>query len=136
MPDGTDAVILALGANDMLRGVDPAVTKKALGDAIRRLRARNIDVMIAGMRAAPNLGADYAKKFDAMYEELAREYGVLLYPFLLDGPEESLDALVGKTLGLCKAKGALKPGDRVVFLAGLPLSRKGTTNVIRVETVQ
>ncbi|HMN51322.1 MAG: arylesterase [Xanthobacteraceae bacterium] len=85
VPDGTDAVILALGANDMLRGVDPAVTKKALGDAIRRLRARNIDVMIAGMRAAPNLGADYAKKFDAMYEELAREYGVLLYPFLLDG---------------------------------------------------
>ena len=85
LPGKPDLVILELGANDMLRGVDPAVTKKALGDAIRRLRARNIDVMIAGMRAAPNLGADYAKKFDAMYEELAREYGVLLYPFLLDG---------------------------------------------------
>jgi pyruvate kinase len=58
-----------------------------------------------------------------------------VYPFLLEGPEESLDALVAQTFDTCKRKGVLKAGDRVVFLAGLPLSRRGTTNVIRVETV-
>jgi pyruvate kinase len=73
-------------------------------------------------------------KDDRVYHQLAMNWGV--YPFLLEGPEEALDAIVIQTLGACKRKGVLKAGDRVVFLAGLPLSRRGTTNVIRVETVK
>ncbi len=72
-------------------------------------------------------------KDERVYHQLAMNWGV--YPFLLESPEESLDAQVGRTIETCKRKGGLKAGDRVVFLAGLPLSRKGTTNVIRVETV-
>jgi acyl-CoA thioesterase I len=85
VPDGTDAVILVLGANDMLRGLDPAQTRKALDDAIKRLKARKIDVLVGGMRAAPNLGAEYAGKFDSIYPELAKEHDVLIYAFFLDG---------------------------------------------------
>ena len=85
MSDKTDGVIVALGANDMLRGLDPAVTQKALDDILRRLGERRIPVLLAGMRAAPNLGADFGKRFDAIYPELAAKHGVLLYPFLLDG---------------------------------------------------
>ncbi len=83
--DGTDAVILVLGANDMLRGVEPEIARKNLDDMIRRLKARKIEVLLGGMRAAPNLGAEYAKKFDALYADLAREHDVLIYPFFLEG---------------------------------------------------
>ena len=85
VPDGTDAVILELGANDMLRGVDPKVTREALAEIVRRLKARNIEVLLCGMRAAPNLGPDYVRAFDAIYPELAAANDVLLYPFFLDG---------------------------------------------------
>ncbi|KMO41989.1 GDSL family lipase [Methylobacterium aquaticum] len=85
VPDGTDGVILELGANDMLRGTDPAVTEKALGGIIARLKARGIPVMLAGMRAAPNLGPDYGRRFDALYPRLAERDGLVLYPFFLDG---------------------------------------------------
>jgi acyl-CoA thioesterase-1 len=85
VPEGTDAVILELGANDMLRGVDPKITRKALADIVSRLKARHIEVLLCGMRAAPNLGADYARAFDAIYPELAQANGLLLYPFFLDG---------------------------------------------------
>jgi acyl-CoA thioesterase I len=85
VPDKTDGVIVALGANDMLRGIDPAVTRKALDDILRRLGARKIPVLLAGMRAAPNFGADFGKRFEAIYPELAASHGALLYPFLLDG---------------------------------------------------
>ena len=71
MPEGTDAVILELGANDMLRGIDPKVTRAALDEIIRRLKARGIAVLLCGMLAPPNLGADYARAFDAIYPELA-----------------------------------------------------------------
>jgi acyl-CoA thioesterase I len=83
--DNADGVIVALGANDMLRGIDPTVTRQALDDMLRRLGERKIPVLLAGMRAAPNLGQDFAKRFEAIYPELAAKYGVLLYPFLLDG---------------------------------------------------
>lgn len=73
-------------------------------------------------------------KDDRVYHQLSMNWGV--YPFLLEGPEEALDAMVVQTLGTCKRRDVLKTGDRVVFLAGLPLSRRGTTNVIRVETVK
>ncbi len=85
VPAGTDAVIVALGANDMLRGVDPAATRRALEEIVRRLRDRGIPVLLVGMRAAPNLGADYGRAFEAIYPALAAEYGLLLHPFLLDG---------------------------------------------------
>ncbi|MGL4324718.1 MAG: arylesterase [Beijerinckiaceae bacterium] len=85
VPEGTRAVILELGANDALRGVDPAVTRAALEDMLKKLQARRIPVLLAGMKAPPNMGADYAAKFDAIYPELAAQYGATLYPFFLDG---------------------------------------------------
>ncbi|TIW64781.1 MAG: arylesterase, partial [Mesorhizobium sp.] len=78
-------VILELGANDMLRGVAPAVPEKNLDEMLARLKVRKIGVLLAGMRAAPNLGADYQNAFDAIYPKLAAKYGVPLYPFFLDG---------------------------------------------------
>ena len=78
-------LLRSLGANDMLRGIDPKVTRAALEEIVRRLAARRIAVLIAGMRAAPNLGADYGRDFEAIYAELAAKNGLLLYPFFLDG---------------------------------------------------
>lgn len=83
--DGTDGVILELGANDALRGVDPATTRKGLEAFITKLKARGIPVLLAGMYAPRNLGADYATRFDAIYPELAKSHGLVLYPFFLEG---------------------------------------------------
>lgn len=83
--EGTQGVILELGANDALRGLDPDLTYKALGEIITRLKARGIKILLAGMRAPPNMGADYQARFDAIYARLAREHEVMLYPFFLDG---------------------------------------------------
>jgi len=85
VPAGTDAVILELGANDMLRGVDPQVTRQALETIIRTLKARGIEVLLAGMRSAPNLGADYRRAFDRIFPDLASAYGLVFYSFFLDG---------------------------------------------------
>lgn len=90
VPDGTDAVIVELGANDMLRGVKPDVTRGALDAILRRLTARHIAVLLCGMRAAPNLGAEYGQAFERIYPELAAKYGLLLYPFFLDGVAANL----------------------------------------------
>ena len=85
VPQGTDAVIVELGANDMLRGLKPDVTRQALDAIARRLTERHIAVLLCGMRAAPNLGAAYGEAFERIYPELATKYGVPLYPFFLDG---------------------------------------------------
>jgi acyl-CoA thioesterase-1 len=85
VPEGTDAVILELGANDMLRGVDPDVTRRALDETVRRLTERRIPVLLAGMRAIPNLGIDYVRGFEAIYSDIAAKYDVPLYPFFLEG---------------------------------------------------
>ncbi|RUU13445.1 arylesterase [Mesorhizobium sp. M6A.T.Ca.TU.002.02.2.1] len=85
VPDGTQLVILELGANDMLRGVSPDITQKNLDAMLAKLKQRKIAVLLAGMRAAPNLGADYQNGFDAIFPKLAEKYGVPLYPFFLDG---------------------------------------------------
>ncbi len=85
VPDGTDLVIVELGANDMLRGMDPAGTKTALDAILARLQARGIKVLLAGMIAAPNLGADYGGRFNAIFPALARDKKVPLYPFFLAG---------------------------------------------------
>jgi len=93
VPEGTDGVILELGANDMLRGLEPAATRTALDAILRRLAERHIAVLICGMRAAPNLGAEYGKAFEGIYPELAAKYGVPLYPFFLDGVAGDLHLL-------------------------------------------
>jgi acyl-CoA thioesterase-1 len=85
IPQGTQAVIVELGANDMLRGIEPKVTRAALDAIIQRLKARGIKVLLCGMYAAPNLGEPYGKAFNSIYPELAAKYGVALYPFFLDG---------------------------------------------------
>jgi acyl-CoA thioesterase I len=85
VPDGTDGVILELGANDALRGLDPSIPEKALDQILTKLKARGIPVLIAGMYAPRNNGEAYAKAFDAIYPRLAEKHGAMLYPFFLDG---------------------------------------------------
>jgi acyl-CoA thioesterase I len=85
VPEGTQAVILELGANDMLRGLDPRLTRKTLQEILRRLGERHIEVLLCGMLAAPNLGTDYAQAFNGMFPELAADHHLSLYPFFLDG---------------------------------------------------
>ncbi len=85
VPEGTEAVILELGANDALRGIDPAVTRAALSDILTRLKARKIAVLLCGMLAPPNYGSEYAARFNAIYPELSKSFGVPLYPFFLEG---------------------------------------------------
>ncbi len=85
VPNGTDAVIVELGANDALRGVDPAVTRAALTDILTRLKARGIAVLLCGMYAPPNYGSEYSSRFNAIYPDLAKSFGVPLYPFFLEG---------------------------------------------------
>jgi acyl-CoA thioesterase-1 len=93
VPDGTDAVIVEIGANDMLRGIKPQVTRGALDTILQRLTGRHIAVLLCGMRAAPNLGADYGQSFESIYPELAAKYGALVYPFFLDGVAADLGLL-------------------------------------------
>ena len=85
VPEGTEAVILELGANDALRGIDPKVTRAALTDILTRLQARKIAVLLCGMLAPPNYGADYSARFNAIYPDLAKAFQVPLYPFFLEG---------------------------------------------------
>lgn len=85
LPRKPDLVLVGLGGNDMLRGLDPATTRKNLGAILMELKKRDIDVMLTGMVAAPNMGQAYAGKFNPIYPELARQYDAELYPFFLDG---------------------------------------------------
>lgn len=85
VPEGTDGVILELGANDMLRGLDPARTEETLDAIVERLSERDIPVLLAGMYAARNMGPDYVAAFDAIYPRLAEEHDLVLYPFFLEG---------------------------------------------------
>jgi acyl-CoA thioesterase-1 len=82
---GRQLVILELGANDMLRGIEPVETRNNLDAMLSRLQASGATVLLAGMRAAPNLGPDYRAAFDAIFPELAEKHGVALYPFFLEG---------------------------------------------------
>lgn len=80
-----DGVILELGANDALRGVDPVVTRDALDRLLTKLKTRGVPVLLAGMLAPTNMGLDYGTAFDPIYPELAAKHDVLLYPFFLAG---------------------------------------------------
>ena len=85
VPDGADAIIVELGANDMLRGADPAATEVTLSQILAKTRDAHLATLLAGMLAAPNLGEDYKRRFDAIYPELVQKFGVTLYPFFLEG---------------------------------------------------
>lgn len=85
IPEGTDAVLLELGANDALRGVDPSQARQNLEMMLSRLKERGIAVLLMGMIAPPNMGEGYGKTFNSIYPELAAKHGVPLYPFFLDG---------------------------------------------------
>ena len=82
---GPDILLLALGANDGLRGLDLEATEKNLSDAIALAKAEGVAVVLAGMKLPPNYGADYTSRFEALFPSLARRYDVALIPFLLDG---------------------------------------------------
>ena len=86
-----DLLILGLGANDMLRGINPEETKKNLESIIQVAQTKNIKVMLAGMLAPTTHGADYKKKFDQIYPTLAKQYKLPLIPFLLEGVAMKID---------------------------------------------
>jgi acyl-CoA thioesterase I len=119
-----DLFILELGGNDLLRGLSPEETKANLGTMLAELKARNIPVLLMGMRAPPNYGPEYQAQFDALYAALAKEYGAALVPFWLEDiyrePElfqadkihptaEGIERLVASTLG--EVEGALPPPE-------------------------
>lgn len=85
VPDDTDLVILELGANDALRGITPKITEQNLDQMLQQLQTRKIPVVLAGMLAPPNMGADYAAQFNPIYQKLATKYNIPLYPFFLNG---------------------------------------------------
>jgi len=85
IPDGVDGVILELGANDALRGLPPEKTRENLDSMLARLKQRGVTVLLAGMLAPPNLGADYEAAFNGIYPDLATKYDLVLYPFFLEG---------------------------------------------------
>ncbi|MBP2229849.1 acyl-CoA thioesterase-1 [Azospirillum agricola] len=85
LADKPDAALVELGANDMLRGLDPAAAKANLDAILTRLNERRIPTLLAGMLASPSLGRPYTERFNALYPELAKTHGVPLYPFFLDG---------------------------------------------------
>ena len=85
VPEGTEAVIVELGANDALRGIDPQITRAALESILRGLKQRRIAVLLAGMLAPRNLGPEYGRAFDAIFPDLAAQFATLFYPFFLAG---------------------------------------------------
>ncbi|WP_235524027.1 arylesterase [Sphingomonas sp. Leaf33] len=85
LPRTPDLVMVNLGGNDMLRGIDPAETRANLTAICAELQRRGIPILLTGMIAAPNMGRTYADAFNAIYRDLAKTYGAPLYPFFLDG---------------------------------------------------
>lgn len=126
--EGVDGVILALGANDMLRGLDPVATEKALGQIIQRVQDRGMRVLLVGMRATPSMGPEYVARFDAIYARLAERHGVSLYPFMLDGVVQDLklnlaDGLHPNRAGVEKIAKAMQPAV-VAFVDQIRTARR------------
>lgn len=112
--DGTDAVIVALGANDALRGLPPEETRKALGQILERLVARKLPVLLVGMEAPRNFGPDYVAAFGKIYPDLAGKYGTMLYPFLLqdvatDAALNQADGIHPNPKGVARIVAGMKP---------------------------
>ena len=125
VPETTDAVILELGANDALRGIDPALVRANLDRLLTELGKRGIPVLLAGMKAPRNWGDDYAHAFDAIYAELASRHGALLDPFFLDGI--ALDPMLNLGDGLHpNAQGVGRIVDRILPLAEELVARART----------
>ena len=85
LTDDVNGLIVELGANDALRGLDAAQTEAALDGIMAKAKAKNLPVLLLGMKAPPNMGPDYVARFDGLYSRLAEKYRALLYPFYLDG---------------------------------------------------
>jgi len=111
LPRKPDLVILGLGGNDLLRGLKPADSQANMEAMVKKLQDRDIEVMLTGMLAPPNLGAKFSDEFNIIYPALAKKYDVALYPFFMDGvvgqpdlflPDglhptaEGIDIIVGK----------------------------------------
>lgn len=121
-PEGTDAVIVELGANDALRGLAPEQTEANLDAIAARLKERGIAVLIAGMLAPPNMGADYESRFNPIFARVAERHGAALYPFFLDGVAavrelNQADAMHPNAAGVDKIVENILPAMEV-FLAG------------------
>ena len=113
LADKPDIVLVELGANDALRGTDPAVTEKNLSAIVEKLQAARVTVWLAGMLAPRNLGADYVTAFDGLYKRIADKYKVPLYPFILDGVAQ--DPALNQADGLHpNPKGAQIVADRLL----------------------
>ena len=112
--DGVDIVILELGANDALRGIDPSETRKSLTAIVDKLLAKKVKILLAGMIAPPNLGEEYGKEFTQIYIDLSKRKGVVFYPFFLEAVRDTpqlvqLDGLHPKAKGYDKIVEALLP---------------------------
>ena len=124
IPDGVSGIILELGANDMLRGLDPAIPRSNLREIVSRLRARKISIFLMGMKAQRNFGSAYVAAFDSIYPDLANEFNLPLYGFFPDGvagnPSLSLqDGLHPNAAGVQKIVSLTAPLIED-FLAKLP----------------
>ena len=118
LADHPDVVILELGSNDMLRGIPPAVTEKNLRAILDKLRGAQVKVLLTGMHAQRNLGAEYVKQFDTIYPRLAKDYNVLFYPFFLDG------VALNPKLNQADGMHPNPAGVKVVVARMLPLVKK------------
>ncbi len=116
--DGADAVIVELGANDALRGVDPGLTRANLEAILQHLQQRKVKILLAGMLAPPNMGNDYGDRFNSIYPELAAKYQVLLYPFFLDG------VVADKTLNQRDGIHPNKNGVKIIVERIMPFVRQ------------
>jgi acyl-CoA thioesterase-1 len=85
IPDDADGVIVELGANDALRGLDPALARKNLEAIITRIKAKGADILLTGMRAPRNYGPEFTRAFDRIFPEFAKKHDLLFYPFFLEG---------------------------------------------------
>ena len=113
IPEGTDGVILALGANDMLRGLDPALTAATLEKIIAALEGRKIPILLVGMKAGANFGEPYRTAFDKIFRDLAAKHGIDLYPFLLQ--DVALDPALNQGDGIHpNPKGAARIAERML----------------------
>ena len=122
LADHPDAVILELGGNDMLRGIAPAETEKNLRVVLARLKAAHVGVLLTGMHAQHNLGADYVREFDAIYPRLAKQSNVLFYPFILDG------VALNPKLNQADGMHPNPAGVKVIVARMLPLVKKLVAN--------
>lgn len=121
LAEGADAVIVALGGNDLLRGIEPAASRANLDAMLTALGARSLPVLLVGMQAPLNYGPDYKAEFDAIYPDLAAQHGAILHPFFLDGlvGEAGLfqdDGLHPNAAGVARMVEAI--GPKVIELIG------------------